>query len=131
MSRMDDEPVRVDKWLWAARFFKTRSLATDAVAGGLVQLNGQRTKPSKDVQRGDELEITKGQTRLVVIVQGTAERRGPASEAVKLYEETTESRERRERVAAQRRLEGPPPIPGGARPTKRDRRQLDARRGRR
>jgi ribosome-associated heat shock protein Hsp15 len=129
------DPVRIDKWLWAARFFKTRSLATDAVAGGLVQLNGQRSKPSKDVQPGDELEITKGQARLVVVVRGTAERRGSATAAVELYEETEASLERRRLMAEQRRMEGPAPTPGGARPTKRDRRRLDAgpstRRGRR
>jgi len=75
------ERVRIDKWLWAARFFKSRSLASDAVNGGLAQLNGARVKPSKDVAAGDELEITIGQTRRVVIVRGVSERRGPAKEA--------------------------------------------------
>jgi ribosome-associated heat shock protein Hsp15 len=129
------EPVRVDKWLWAARLVKTRSLAAEAVKGGRVEVNGQRIKPSKDVGPGDRLEITIGQTRLAVIIRGTAERRGPATEAVKLYEETAESRDERERAAAERRLAGTPLTPGGARPTKRDRRRFDAaseqRRGRR
>ena len=123
--------VRVDKWLWAARLAKTRSLAAGAVSGGRVEINGQRVKPSKEVRPGDEIEVTTGPYRRVVIVQALAERRGPAKEAVLLYEETQESIAARERLAAQRRLEAAPrPQPGG-RPTKRDRRRLDARRGRR
>ena len=124
------EPVRLDRWLWAARFFKTRALAVAAVAGGRVHLNGQRTKPSKDVRPGDELEITFGQAVVTAIVRGTAERRGPAAEAKLLYEETPDSLAAKERRAEQRRLAPPPIPPGGARPTKRDRRRLDARRGR-
>ena len=124
------EPVRLDRWLWAARFFKTRGLAVEAVGGGRVHLNGQRTKPSKDVRPGDELEVTIGQATITVIVRATAERRGPAAEAALLYEETEESRKAKEQRAEQRRLAPPPITPGGARPTKRDRRRLDARRGR-
>jgi ribosome-associated heat shock protein Hsp15 len=123
--------VRVDKWLWAARLAKTRSFAAEAVTGGRVAINGQRVKPSKEVRAGDEIEVTTGPYRRVVIVQGLAERRGPAKEAALLYEETAESVAARERLAAQRRLEAAPrPQPGG-RPTKRDRRRLEARRGRR
>jgi ribosome-associated heat shock protein Hsp15 len=123
--------VRVDKWLWAARLAKTRSLAAEAVSGGRVEINGQRVKPSKEVRPGDEIEVTTGPYRRVVIVQALAERRGPAKEAVLLYSETQESIAARERLAAQRRLEAAPrPQPGG-RPTKRDRRRLDARRGKR
>jgi ribosome-associated heat shock protein Hsp15 len=123
--------VRVDKWLWAARLAKTRSLAAEAVSGGRVEINGQRVKPSKEVRPGDEIEVTTGPYRRVVIVQALAERRGPAKEAVLLYSETQESIAARERLAAQRRLEAAPrPQPGG-RPTKRDRRRLDARRSRR
>jgi ribosome-associated heat shock protein Hsp15 len=119
------DPVRIDKWLWAARFFKTRGLAADAVKGGRVHLNDQPAKPSKDVKPGDRLEITIGQSRFVVDVSATAERRGPASEAVKLYQETPESREARERHAEQRRL-APAPAPDlGGRPTKRDRRRFE------
>ena len=110
---------------------KTRAFAAEAVKGGRVEINGQRVKPSKDVRPGDEIEVTTGPYRRVVIVQALAERRGPAKEAVLLYEETQESIAARERLAAQRRLEAAPrPQPGG-RPTKRDRRRLDARRGRR
>src|SRR4051794_40254540 len=116
------EPVRIDKWLWAARLVKTRALGAEAVRGGRVEVNGQRVKPSKDVRPGDRVEITLGTTRLSVDVRGTALRRGPASEAALLYDETEESRAARERAAQLRRLEGPPPAatPGG-RPTKRDR----------
>jgi ribosome-associated heat shock protein Hsp15 len=126
------ERVRIDKWLWAARFFKSRSLAGDAVGGGLAQLNGARVKPSKEVGVDDQLEITIGQTRRVVIVRSLSERRGPAKEAVKLYEETAASVAARELAAEQRRLQSPPPGADlGARPTKRDRRRLDEARGRR
>ena len=125
------ERVRIDKWLWAARFYKSRSLAADAVSGGLAQLNGARVKPSKEVAAGDELEVTTGQTRRVVIVRGLSERRGPAKEAVKLYEETPASVAARELAAEQRRLQSPPPGADlGMRPTKRDRRRLDSARGR-
>ncbi|MBW3652864.1 MAG: RNA-binding S4 domain-containing protein [Actinobacteria bacterium] len=126
------ERVRIDKWLWAARFYKSRSLAADAVSGGLAQLNGARVKPSKEVAAGDELEVTIGQTRRVVIVRGLSGRRGPAKEAVKLYEETPESIAARELAAEQRRLQSPAPGADlGMRPTKRDRRRLDSARGRR
>jgi ribosome-associated heat shock protein Hsp15 len=128
------DPVRIDKWLWAARLTKTRSLAADAVKGGRVEVNGQRIKPSKDVRPGDRVEVTLGQTRMAVVVRGTAERRGPAREAALLYEETAESRETRERAAAERRLAWPSAVHGEGRPTKRDRRRFDAgpgtRRGR-
>jgi ribosome-associated heat shock protein Hsp15 len=124
--------IRVDKWLWAARLHKTRSLAADAVKGGRVQVNGQRVKPSKEVGPGDELEVTIGQARRTVVVRGVTERRGPAKEAALLYEETAESIAARELLAEQRRLTSPPPGADlGVRPTKRDRRRLDATRGRR
>lgn len=129
------EPVRIDKWLWAARVVKTRNLAVEAINGGRVQVNGQRVKPSKDIRAGDVLEVTLGQVRMRLVVKGTAARRGPTSVAVLLYEETAESREARERFAAESRLARPPgSYEGGARPTKRDRRRFDAtpgsRRGR-
>ena len=133
-----EEPVdrlRVDKWLWAARLLKTRSLAAEAVKGGRVQVDGQRVKPSREVGPGDRLEITIGQLRRTVIVRGVAARRGPASEAALLYEETAESVAARERLAAERRLAVPPGADLGGRPTKRDRRRFEAtpgaRRGRR
>ncbi|MFN8201915.1 MAG: RNA-binding S4 domain-containing protein [Solirubrobacteraceae bacterium] len=127
-----DEPVRIDKWLWAARFVKTRALGAEAVRGGRVEINGQRVKPSKEVRPGDRVAMTLGSSRVCVDVRATAVRRGPASEAALLYEETAESRAERERAAQQRRLAGPPPAaaPGG-RPTKRDRRRFEAGRGRR
>jgi ribosome-associated heat shock protein Hsp15 len=126
------EGVRIDKWLWAARLHKTRSLAAEAVKGGRVEVNGQRVKPSREVGPGDEIEVTTGQLRRTVVVRGLAERRGPAKEAVLLYEETPESTAARELLAEQRRLSSPPPGADlGARPTKRDRRRLDDARGRR
>src|SRR3954452_6048707 len=127
-------PVRIDKWLWAARLVKTRGLAVEALTGGRVHLNGVRTKPSRDVRPGDEIELTVREVRRTVIVRATAERRRPAAEAALLYEETPESIAERERRAAERRLASAPIPTPGPRPTKRDRRRLDAgpaRRGRR
>jgi ribosome-associated heat shock protein Hsp15 len=123
-------PVRIDKWLWAARFAKTRALAAEAVKGGRVHVNGQAVKPSRDVRPGDRLELTIGPVRQDVVVRATSERRGPAAEAARLYEETAESRAARERYADERRLSrlaGPAPAPSnlGGRPTKRDRRRFD------
>jgi len=124
-----NEPMRIDKWLWAARLTKTRGLAAEALKAGRVQLNGVAAKPSKDVRPGDRLELRSGPLRLTVIVRGTAPRRGPASEAARLYDETAESVAARERHAQERREAR---IDGGegGRPTKRDRRQLDRVRGR-
>jgi ribosome-associated heat shock protein Hsp15 len=121
---------RLDTWLWVARLSKTRSLANEAVAGGRVQVDGQRAKPSRAVKPGDRVEITIGPAPRTVIVRGTAPRRGPASEAALLYEETEESVAARERAAAERRLGAPQAQRGGGRPTKRDRRRLDRERGR-
>jgi ribosome-associated heat shock protein Hsp15 len=124
------ERVRIDKWLWAARFFKTRGAATEAVLGGHVQVNGARVKPARDVVVGDRLEIRRGQQRFTVTVTGLAERRGPASAAAELYEEDPESIAARERQRDERRLANPLGSDLTARPTKRDRRRLDAlRRG--
>ena len=126
------ERVRVDKWLWAARFFKTRSAATEAVLGGHVQVNGARAKPAREVVAGDRVEVRVGQRRWTVVVTGLADRRGPASVAATLYEETAESLAERERQAAERRLSRPFGADLGARPTKQARRRLDAlRRGQR
>jgi ribosome-associated heat shock protein Hsp15 len=120
------ENVRIDRWLWAARFFKTRGAATDAVAGGHVHLNGARVKPSKDVRAGDVLEITTAGSRREVVVLGLAGRRGAASVAATLYEETAESVARRERLSLERRMARPLGADLGARPTKRDKRRLEA-----
>ena len=93
--------VRLDKWLWAARFFKTRALAVAAIEGGKVQVNGDRVKRAKLIQPGDEIRIRHGPFEHRIMVRGISERRGPATEAIKLYEETAESREARERLALQ------------------------------
>lgn len=116
--------MRLDKWLWAARFFKTRSLATDAVDGGKVKLNGAAVKPAKEVKVGDRLQIRAGEQDWEIVVQGVNEQRRPASEAQLLYLETPESVRRRARVAELRQLL-PSPVPDQkGRPTKRDRRAL-------
>ena len=126
------DQVRVDKWLWAARFYKTRSLATAAVAGGRVHLNGVRVKPAKEVRVGDTIEVTIGTLRRTVVVVGSSGKRGPASVAATLYTETPESVAAREQHLIERRLSRPLGADLGARPTKLDRRRLEAlRRARR
>jgi ribosome-associated heat shock protein Hsp15 len=123
--------IRVDRWLWAARFYKTRALAHDAVAGGHVRVNGERVKPARDVRVSDVLEVRAGDVVRTVVVLGVAELRGPARVAAALYEETAESRAERARQAEERRVEA---SFGGfrtGRPTKLDRRRTDALRGRR
>jgi ribosome-associated heat shock protein Hsp15 len=116
--------MRVDKWLWTARLFKTRALAAGAVRGGRVHVNGAAVKPSREIELADELEITLGPMRRVVVVRGAAERRVSAAEAANLYDETAESIAERERQAELRRVAGP--LDFGGRPTKRDRRRYDA-----
>src|SRR4051794_13819158 len=126
---MSDERQRIDKWLWAARLVKTRSLAIDAVRGGHVKVNGQRVKPAKEVGPGDRIELRLGSARRIgVDVLGCAQRRGPAAEAALLYVETPESVAAREAGRAEARLAAPEPWRGGGRPTKRDRRRLEAQR---
>jgi len=118
--------VRIDKWLWAARFYKTRSLASEAVAGGKVEVNGERAKPAKLLRPGDEVRCRQGPYEYVLVVRALAERRGPASVAARLYEERPESRVARERVAEQLRLGASAwTYEEKGRPTKRDRRALD------
>ena len=119
------DSVRIDKWLWAARFFKTRSMATDAVDGGKVRLNGERIKPARGVKIGDRLDIDNGSTEWEVVVDGLSEQRGPAAVAQTLYTETGESITRREAKAEQRRFFREPAETIKGRPTKRDRRLLD------
>ena len=116
--------MRVDKWLWTARLFKTRGLAAEAAKGGRVHVNGVAVKPSREVAEGDELQVTVGPVRRTVVVRGAAKRRVSATEAAKLYEETAESLAERERQAELRRLGAPLDL--GGRPTKRDRRRFDA-----
>ena len=126
------EQVRIDKWLWAARMFKTRRAATGAVLGGRVHVNGERVKPSKVIRTGDTIDVTIRAERRTLVVTGLAERRGPASDAATMYAETPESLIARERHAAERRLSRPVGADLGTRPTKQARRRLDAlRRGHR
>jgi ribosome-associated heat shock protein Hsp15 len=120
------QEIRIDRWLWAARFYKTRSAATDAVAGGRVHVNGARVKPARDVRAGDRVEMSIGDVRREVLVVAVAERRGPAQVAQSLYEETAESVARREQRAVERRYARPLGADLGARPTKQDRRRLEA-----
>jgi ribosome-associated heat shock protein Hsp15 len=129
-TTMDTNPVRIDKWLWAARLVKTRALAVDAIRGGRVKVNGAPAKPSKDVKPGDELEFSQGVIRLTAQIKGTAERRLPASEAVHLYEETEASREQREQRLTEMRMTRPQGVDRNARPTKKERRDLDRVKGR-
>lgn len=117
---MNDDRMRIDKWLWVARFFKTRSLAAQAIASHKIRCNCDHVKPARDLKVGDELEITIGQTVFVVIVQGMAEQRRPAPEARLLYQETPECEARRLRELEMRKLA---PVPGSdlkGRPTKRE-----------
>ena len=125
-ERTPVDVVRVDKWLWAARFFKTRGAATEAVLGGHVQVNGTRVKPARDVVVGDRLEVTRAHERWTVVVTGLADRRGPAGVAALLYEETPDSVEERRRRREERRLARPLGADLAERPTKRDRRRLGA-----
>ena len=116
--------LRIDKWLWAARFYKTRSLAARAVEGGKVKLNGERVKPGKEVKTGDELEVRSGELHWLVEVRGVALKRGPAAEAALLYAESDENRARREHMIAMRRAGPHPAHDAHGRPTKRDRRMI-------
>ena len=117
--------VRIDKWLWAARFFKTRSLAAEAVTGGKVHLNGERVKAARALKPGDRLDIRKGQEEWTVVVEGLSDKRGPAREAVQLYQETPDSLRRRQETTERRRLAAfSAPRPPASRPNKKDRRQI-------
>jgi ribosome-associated heat shock protein Hsp15 len=117
--------MRIDKWLWAARFFKTRSLAQQAVAGGRVQLNAARTKPAHELKAGDMLDIRVGDWRWELKVIALSDKRGPAEEARKLYEETEASRAERQRRGDLRRWGTEPAAALKGRPTKRDRRRME------
>ena len=125
------EKLRIDKWLWCARFYKTRTLAVEEIARGRVEVNGQEVKPAREVKVGDTVSLRQGQVARTVVVKGLAGTRGPAPIAQLLYEETPESVLAREKAAEQRRLAPEPAhsIEQG-RPTKRGRRDLDdVRRG--
>jgi ribosome-associated heat shock protein Hsp15 len=120
---MDD--TRIDKWLWAARFFKTRSLATAAVSGGKVEVNGDTAKPSKVVKVGDQIRLRMGPIEYRLVVTGIGERRGSAAVAQTLYEELPESLAQRQRIAAERRFSSAPSYEEKGRPSKKDRRDLE------
>ena len=123
-ASMDDEPLRIDKWLWAARFFKTRSLAAKAVDGGKVRLNGAPAKPARAIKPGDELAIRVGELEWVVEVRALSRSRGPAAQAALLYAEREDSRARREAAIAARKVQAHPAAGVKGRPTKKDRRLI-------
>lgn len=120
-----NDATRLDKWLWAARFFKTRALAAEAIDGGKVQMNGERVKRSKGVKIGDEVRVRLGPYEYRVIVQLISERRGPAAVATTLYSELDESRAAREALLEQHRIDRVTGASDPGRPSKRDRRQID------
>lgn len=123
-------PVRLDKWLWAARFFKTRSLAADSIDNGRVEVNGERAKRSRQVTSGDTLRIRKPPFEQVIEILGESEQRGPASVAATLYKESAESIAARDKLASQLKAQGPPVFRDKGKPDKRDRRQIDKWKGR-
>ena len=124
------EKLRIDKWLWAARFYKTRSLAVEEIDKGRVHINHQEVKPSREVKAGDTVALRQGQVVRTVVVQGVSSQRGPAPVAQQLYEETAESLLLRAQAAEHRRLHAEPASSlEHGRPTKRDRRTLDKAQG--
>jgi len=131
MSDQEDGRVRLDKWLWAARFFKTRALAAEAVEGGKVQVNGDRPKRARPLQVGDEIRIRLGPYEHTVRVRALSHRRGPAAEAARLFEETEASRAKREALAVQLKSLHAVFGPEKGRPSKKDRRAIERLKGRR
>jgi ribosome-associated heat shock protein Hsp15 len=123
-------PVRLDKWLWAARFYKTRTLAAEAIDAGRVEVNGDRAKRSRAITVGDTLRVRKPPFEQVVEVAGESEQRGPATVAAMLYHETEDSRKAREALAARMKAMGPPVFRERGKPDKKDRRAIDRWRGR-
>jgi ribosome-associated heat shock protein Hsp15 len=123
--------MRIDKWLWAARFYKTRTLASEETVKGRVEVNGQEVKPARELKIGDTVSVRQGPMTRIVVVKGFSNVRGPAAVAQQLYEETADSIQAREKAAEQRRLAPEPALSiEQGRPTKRGRRELDdARRG--
>ena len=125
MNETPDGRTRIDKWLWAARFYKTRALAADAIAGGKVQVNGERVKRAKPLQVGDEVRVRQGPYEYQVVVQELSDRRGPAAQAAELYQEKPESRAAREALALQLKSLHSAFVPDRGRPTKKDRREIE------
>jgi ribosome-associated heat shock protein Hsp15 len=125
MSSGDEIKVRLDKWLWAARFYKTRSLAAEAVEKGQVEVNGERAKRAKQLQAGDSLRIRLGPYYHIVTVRAVSERRGPASVAAALYEESAEGRRAREAMQIQVKVAQSVPGYERGRPSKKDRREIE------
>jgi ribosome-associated heat shock protein Hsp15 len=121
--------VRVDKWLFAARFYKSRALAAEAITGGKVEVNGDRVKPSRELKVGDEVRLRLGPYEHVVLVQKPSDVRGPATMAATLYTETEASKGAREKLSWTLKHAAPIIDPGEGRPTKKDRRDLERRRG--
>jgi ribosome-associated heat shock protein Hsp15 len=121
--------VRLDRWLWAARFFKTRALAAAAIGGGKVEVNGERTKRAKPLAVGDRVKIRRGPLEYLVVVRALSEHRGPPPAAAALYEEDAEAKRRRERLAEQLRVAPSLRYEGKGRPTKKDRRDIERLRG--
>jgi len=122
---LDADSLRLDRWLWAARFFKTRALASAAIAGGKVQVNGTRAKPAKQLKVGDALRVRVGPYEWLVTVRALSERRGPPKDAQLLYDESPEGRAARARLAEAHRIAPTPTYEGKGRPTKKDRRKLE------
>ena len=123
-TETQDDDIRLDKWLWAARFFKTRALAAEAVAGGKVKLNGERVKPAKALRVDDSLRISIGPCEYVVRVRALSARRGPAPQAASLYEESESSQAARKTLATRLAAERQQAIHTEGRPDKKERRQL-------
>ena len=124
------ERLRIDKWLWAARFYKTRSLATDEIDKGRVAINGQDVKPAREVKVGDTVAMRREGVTRTVVVKGVSDMRGPAPVAQQMYEETAESLQERQKSADQRRFAREPALSiENGRPTKRGRRELDEAKG--
>jgi ribosome-associated heat shock protein Hsp15 len=125
----EGDKVRLDSWLWAARFFKTRTLAADAIDGGRVDVNGESAKRSKAVRVGDTVQLRQGPFHYLLAVTGLAERRGTAAQAALLYHETDESKAARQEVADRLKLQNPIFYEGSGRPTKKQRRAIDKWKG--
>ena len=125
-DNVDMEKMRIDKWLWAARFYKTRSLASEDIDKGRVEVNGQTAKPSREVKPGDTVQVRQGAVQRMVVIAGLSAQRGPAPVAQLLYQETADSMEQRAKLALQQRYAREPALSQEqGRPTKRDRRELE------